>query len=78
LAGRTEASARGRLLGLQQSSSGLARVVGPAAGGLLFEHVGVSSPYLAGAAVMAVAALLLVRGGRQGIGGTPRNLVTVE
>jgi multidrug resistance protein len=78
LAGRTDASARGRLLGLQQSSSGLARVVGPAAGGLLFEHVGVSSPYLAGAAVMAAAALLLVRGGREGIGGTPRNLVTVE
>jgi multidrug resistance protein len=78
LAGRTTPSARGRLLGLQQSSSGLARVVGPAAGGLLFEHVGVASPYLAGAALMAVAALVLVRGGREGIGGTPRNLVTVE
>lgn len=78
LAGRVDASSRGRLLGLQQSSSGLARVVGPALGGVLFEHVGVPAPYLVGAAVLAVAAIVLVRPGREGIGGSRRNLVTVE
>ncbi|MCU1462468.1 MAG: Tetracycline resistance efflux pump [Acidimicrobiales bacterium] len=58
-AGRARAERRGRALGVQQSANGLARVVGPIAGGLLFQRVGQQSPYLAGAVVMALCALAL-------------------
>nr|MDQ3758196.1 hypothetical protein [Actinomycetota bacterium] len=44
---------------------GLARVVGPIAGGVLFEHVGVPAPYLAGAALMLAAALFFHRSVRR-------------
>lgn len=50
---------RGRVLGIQQSVNGLARVAGPVAGGVLFQQLNPSAPYLAGAAVMAVCALLV-------------------
>ena len=50
---------RGGVLGLQQSAGGLARVLGPLAGGLAFEHLGLPSPYLAGAGVMVVCAALV-------------------
>ena len=73
LVGRADASERGRLLGLQQSAAGLARVVGPVAGGALFEHVGVSAPYLVAAGVMAGCAVAV-----QGIGARRRNYVTVR
>ena len=61
VAGGAAAHRRGGVLGLQQSAGGLARVVGPLAGGLAFEHLGVPSPYLLGAAVMVVCALLVPR-----------------
>lgn len=61
VAGGAAAHRRGGVLGLQQSAGGLARVVGPLAGGLAFEHLGVTSPYLLGAAVMALCALLVPR-----------------
>lgn len=55
-------SERGRLLGVQQAAGSLARVVGPAIGGLLFQQIGVSAPYLVGAGVMALAlAVMLAR-----------------
>lgn len=60
-------SARGRWLGWQQSASGLARVVGPAAGGWMFEHVAQGAPYLAGAAVL-VLGLVLVPDGSPDVG----------
>lgn len=63
VAGRARHERRGAVLGLQQSAGGLARVVGPAAGGALFQHVGVSAPYQVGA-VLALCALALVPGGR--------------
>ena len=56
VAGRSHADRRGRTLGMQQAAGGLARVVGPLAGGFAFQHVGVPAPYVAGAALMAVAA----------------------
>jgi DHA1 family tetracycline resistance protein-like MFS transporter len=62
VARRTEAHRRGGALGVQQSAGALARVVGPAAGGFAFEHVGVSSPYFAGAALLVVAVALLPTG----------------
>jgi multidrug resistance protein len=60
VAGRVGAHRRGGVLGIQQAAGGLARVVGPIAGGYLFQHAGVPVPYLVGAAVMALAALLVV------------------
>ena len=55
VAGRARHESRGAVLGMQQSAGGLARVVGPAAGGALFQHVGVSSPYVVGAVLAALA-----------------------
>jgi predicted MFS family arabinose efflux permease len=59
LAGRADPSRRGMLLGAQQSAGGLGRVLGPLLGGLLFQQVGPGAPYVAGAAVMMLALLLL-------------------
>ncbi|MGI9023186.1 MAG: MFS transporter [Acidimicrobiales bacterium] len=50
---------RGGALGIQQSAGGLARVLGPLLGGLAFEHVGLPAPYIAGAAVMLLCAVIL-------------------
>jgi MFS family permease len=58
LAGRADPARRGEVLGAQQSAGGLARVVGPLLGGVLFQRVGVGAPYVAGAAVMGVVLLL--------------------
>jgi len=52
---------RGVTLGVSQSASSLARVVGPAFAGIAFEIVGRSGPFLAGAAIM-LAALFFARG----------------
>lgn len=65
VAGRVGADRRGRALGAQQAAGGLARVVGPAVGGILFQRAGVPVPYLVGAALTAGAALLLVRSSRE-------------
>lgn len=59
-AGRARADRRGAALGVQQSAGGLARVVGPAAGGLLFQHAGLPWPYLVGAALLAAAGAILL------------------
>jgi multidrug resistance protein len=59
VAGRVGAHRRGGVLGVQQAAGGLARVVGPMAGGFLFQHAGVPVPYLVGAAFMALAAVLV-------------------
>ena len=59
LAGRADPQRRGEVLGAQQSAGGLARVVGPIAGGVLFERAGVGSPYVVGAGLMVLALLLL-------------------
>jgi len=61
LAGKVDADRRGGVLGVQQAAGGLARVVGPMAGGFLFQEVGVPVPYVAGAALMALAALVALR-----------------
>jgi MFS transporter, DHA1 family, tetracycline resistance protein len=59
LAGRAPPQRRGAVLGAQQSAGGLARVLGPILGGVLFERVGPGSPYVAGAAVVGICLLLL-------------------
>jgi len=60
-ASSADAHRTGGVLGVQQSANGLARVVGPVVGGLLFEHVGVAAPYVVGAVFMAVCAVLATR-----------------
>ena len=61
VAGRVGADDRGRILGVQQSAGGLARVVGPAVGGLAFGRIGIWTPYAGGAALVALAAIVLSR-----------------
>jgi DHA1 family tetracycline resistance protein-like MFS transporter len=46
------AEERGGIMGVAQSAASLARVVGPAVAGPLFELIGRNAPYYAGAAVM--------------------------
>jgi multidrug resistance protein len=58
IAGLSPRGGAGQMLGFQQSASGLARVVGPALGGVLF-GAGIPLPYILGA-VLTVAALPLV------------------
>jgi DHA1 family tetracycline resistance protein-like MFS transporter len=55
VAGRAPRERRGSILGVQQSASALARVLGPVLGGFLFGEFGPSSPYLAGALLAVVA-----------------------
>lgn len=54
------AEERGRLLGLSQSLSALARVVGPVWGGFAFSRIGIGAPYLTGAGIAGIAFLLVV------------------
>ncbi len=58
VAGRAGAK-RGQWLGWQQTAGGVARVIGPAVGGALFQQVGVGAPYVAGAVAVAVALALV-------------------
>jgi multidrug resistance protein len=55
VAGRAHSQRRGATLGIQQSASGLGRVVGPLLGGLLFGHIGPAAPFVAGAGLVVVA-----------------------
>ncbi|MDQ6927168.1 MAG: MFS transporter [Actinomycetota bacterium] len=56
---RASVARRGGALGVQQSASGLARVFGPIAGGLAFEHIGIPAPYVGGAVLMLLCAVLV-------------------
>lgn len=55
----------GEVMGVAQSAGSLARILGPALAGFLFGHFGRNAPYLAGAALMALVILLLLRFLRQ-------------
>ena len=55
---RTGVDTQGLTLGTLQSASALARVLGPALGGLLYEFVAVSAPYYAGAVGFLLAAVI--------------------
>ena len=57
---RSRADTQGVMLGTLQSFSALARALGPAAGGLLYQAISPSAPYFAGAIGMLVAAGLAV------------------
>ena len=58
------ADEQGGILGVSQSLSSLARVLGPAWGGLAFGQFGMASPYVTAAGLMAatfLASLMLLR-----------------
>lgn len=59
VAGRVAPDQRGRVLGFQQSAGSLARVVGPALAGVLYERPGEPAPYLVAAVIVAVAIVLV-------------------
>ena len=61
--GRVPDHQRGEALGFQQGVSAVARVIGPAVAGVLFEHVAIPAPYLVGAGLCAFA-LVVVLGQR--------------
>jgi predicted MFS family arabinose efflux permease len=54
-------AARGAALGMTQSAGALGRIIGPVAGGLLFEHVGIGWPYVVAAVLLLLAAGLVTR-----------------
>ncbi len=58
---RTARELQGEALGLNQSVLSLARVIGPIAGGLVYQAMGPAAPYLGGAAVAIVAMVLAAR-----------------
>jgi len=60
---RAGAHERGSALGFQQSAYAVARVIGPPVAGLLFDHVGVPSPSIAGAVLVLLAAGLVAAWG---------------
>jgi DHA1 family tetracycline resistance protein-like MFS transporter len=51
----THADDQGGMLGLASSLASLGRVVGPAWGGFLYDHLGMTTPYLSAAAIMFAA-----------------------
>jgi predicted MFS family arabinose efflux permease len=55
---RAAASGQGLTLGTLQSASALARVLGPALGGVLYQTIAPSAPYYAGAAGFLLAMAL--------------------
>lgn len=50
---------QGLNLGIVQSASALARIIGPAVAGVLFEHVAHGAPMLLGAAIVALVAIFV-------------------
>ncbi len=58
VADRAAAHERGRSFGTLQSAQALARVAGPAAGGLLFTHLGSGGPFWVAGVILLAAGLL--------------------
>lgn len=60
VAERAPAQQRGQAMGFQQAVYAAARVVGPPVAGVMFDRVGVPSPYLAAASLTAIALVLAI------------------
>src|SRR6266508_1945219 len=71
LAGAVQAERRGGALGLQQAAGGLARVVGPLAGGFAFQRLGVPVPYVVGAVLAALCVPLVPKRAHDRLGRLP-------
>lgn len=70
---RSGADTQGGVLGLSQSLASLARVIGPAWGGWLYDRFGMVTPYMAAAGLMGVAFLVsAVAVARASVPNTPR------
>jgi len=69
VADRSHRDRRGAALGVNQSAGALARIVGPALAGFLFDRAGVPWPYLVGAGLVG-AALVVLAGQHVGAGVT--------
>ncbi|MFH0882289.1 MAG: MFS transporter [bacterium] len=62
---RSPQGRQGQALGIYQSSGSFGRIVGPVAGGFLFDHIGIAAPMLAGGAVAiltGIASIVLFAG----------------
>lgn len=57
----TDAESQGAILGGQQVVGGVGRVLGPLWAGALFEVVGIETPFLLGAGLVGIAAILATR-----------------
>lgn len=57
----TDAASQGSILGGSQIVGGLGRVIGPLWAGLVFQSVGISSPFFVGAACLALAMIIALR-----------------
>lgn len=57
----TDRESQGAMLGGQQVVGGIGRVLGPLWAGALFEAIGIGTPFLVGAVLVALAALLATR-----------------
>jgi len=57
----TDADSQGSILGGSQLAGGLGRVLGPVWAGLLFQQIGISTPFAVCAALSAAAAILALR-----------------
>ena len=57
----TDTESQGSMLGGQQVVGGIGRVAGPVWAGVLFERLGIESPFYVGAVLVALAALLALR-----------------
>ncbi len=55
------ADKQGAVMGVLQSANSMVRVIGPAIAGVLFQYLGRDAPYISGAIIVALAALLAVR-----------------
>ena len=52
---------QGAVMGVLQSANSLVRIVGPLFAGVLFQYLGRDAPYISGAIIVAIAALLAIR-----------------
>ncbi len=57
----SDRDSQGAMLGGQQVVGGVGRVLGPVGAGLLFERVGIGSPFVVGSALVVLAAILATR-----------------
>jgi MFS transporter, DHA1 family, tetracycline resistance protein len=51
---------QGEILGTTQGTASLGRIIGPAAGGWLYQHVGMGSPFLTGGLLAAIALSIVI------------------
>jgi MFS family permease len=59
LSKRVSSQEQGSIMGITQSAASLTRTVGPVIAGVLYDHVGKTSPYWGGAICVAIGGLLI-------------------